>query len=117
MTARSTAMIRDQPMDGSYFPPAYPHHEYRGLGMIVPIRAGGDLVGHLTRQDDRIGWHSARIPAGSAADAVRRAVADTLREGAAGHRPLHEVWHELLAAVPHDAAYVGELADVLTAGR
>jgi hypothetical protein len=100
-------------MDLSYAPPAYPHHEYRGPGMVVPVRVEGHLVGHLTRQGDRVGWHSAAVPSGSSADAVRRAIGDALREGAAQRRPLYEVWDALLASVPHDPAYVGELADVL----
>jgi hypothetical protein len=106
-------MMRDQPMDVSYAPPAYPQHDYRGLGLVVPVRVGGVLVGHLTRQGDRIGWYSAPCPPGSEADATRRAVGDALREGAARRRPLYEVWDTLVAAVPHDPTYVGELADVL----
>ncbi|GAA4981272.1 hypothetical protein [Actinopolymorpha pittospori] len=94
-------MIEKQPLALTYAPPRYPRHSYTGEGEIVTVRVGREIVGHLTRQGDAVGW-DATAPPYTDAGIVRRIVEDALRAGAAQGRSLDEVWREILASVQHE---------------
>jgi hypothetical protein len=103
-----------EPFTAGYLPPVYPHHDFTGPGIVVHVRVGGELVGDLSRQGERVSWNSA-APVSAEGRDLRQQVHRRLRQGAAAGRELDDVWHELLAAVPHDPPYLGDLAELRAA--
>jgi hypothetical protein len=99
---------KPQPMSLVDAPPAYPSHDYRGTGEIVTVRLGDEVVGHLTRQGERLGWLP-RPDLSDDAHAVRHLVEDVLRECAAAGRPAVEAWAECLRLTQHDRPVVARL--------
>jgi hypothetical protein len=99
---------RVQPASLAYAPPSYAGHDYTGPGDIVAVRLGADVVGHLTRQGDRLGF-IARPGLSADAHTVRHIVEDTLREFAAAGRAPVDAWAECLRLTTHDAPVVGPL--------
>lgn len=97
-----------QPFDLAYAPPRYPRHAYEGPGVIVVVRAGGEVAGYLTRQGDAIGW-LADAPPDAPAGIVRRFVSEALRLGAYDGRPLDDVWREILDHTQHDPPVLAPL--------
>jgi hypothetical protein len=101
-------MIKNQPADLAFAPPSYPDHVYTGEGTIYVVRVGREVVGHLTRQGDAVGW-DASAPGNTDAGIVRRMVSEALRMGAYHGRPLDEVFAEILASVQHDDPVIAPL--------
>ncbi|SBT68215.1 hypothetical protein GA0070622_5311 [Micromonospora sediminicola] len=99
---------RPAPMDPVYTPASYPGHDYLGPGEIVTVRAGREVVGHLTRQGARLGWLP-RPALSEAAGAVRLIVEDVLCSFARDGRPLVDAWAECLRLTQHDSPVVAPL--------
>ena len=92
----------EQPLDLAYAPPRYPAHAYSGDGIIVVVRLGSAVVGHLTRQGDAVGWDGAWPPEADES-VISDEIIPRLREGAASGAPLDETWLAILRDVQHDA--------------
>ena len=100
---------RPQPMEGAFFPPAYPSHDYTGEGEIVTVRVGDEVVGFLSRKDwTAVGWLP-RPNLSEEADTVRQIVNDLLREGARDGAPMVNAWASVLDATQHDAPVTARL--------
>jgi hypothetical protein len=99
---------REQPMHLVYALPSYPGHDYRGPGEIVTVRVGPEVVGHLTRKGDGVGWLP-RPGLSAEAGTVRLIVNDVLRTFAREGRPPVDAWAECLRLTQHDRPRVAPL--------
>jgi hypothetical protein len=105
---------REQPMDLAYTPTRYPRHNYTGQGDIVTVRVGPDVVGHLTRQDDKVCW-APQPNLSDPGNTVRTMVWQILADGARTGRPLDDAWQECLDSTQHDGPVTGALDELISA--